>query len=174
MRRLLITSTVLILLAAWASGQPGNTGTLASEQLKLFQPNRELLENLVAHSVELASATSPVARVKACHEAAKDLGKALKDASELDDADRVAELSEHLTAVIRHGLVPTIDEAQRTITVTNADDLFRATREANIDVERYVQSISAIGKTGTSSRVRSAREELNAARELLSERHRSK
>ena len=171
MRRLVTTSFALALLAAFASGQPTG-GPLAGEQLKLFQSNRELLENLIERSVDLANADTPVAKIKACHESTKDLGRAIKDAADRDDADRVAELSEHLTAVIHHGLVPTIDRARAIIPIgTPAErELYDLTIEAGLDARRFELSIPALGKVGASNRVREARAKLQIAGESLNER----
>ena len=176
MRRLVFTSFVLTLLAAWASGQSATSGPLAGEQLKLFQSNRELLENLVEHSVDLANADTPLAKIKACHESTKDLGRAIKDAADRDDADRVAELSEHLTAVIHHGLVPTIDDARTTVPMgTQAEkELFELTSLATQDAERFELAIPALGKVGTSNKVRDARTKLRGANEGLKDRNRSR
>lgn len=176
MRRFATTVAVLALLATWAGAQSSNPAPLAGDQLKLFQSNRELLENLIEHGIELANADSPVARVKACHESAKDLGRALRDAAGLDDADRVAELGDHLTAVIRHGLVPTIDDARKTIPVgTPADqELVELTLRVTADTRQFELSIPALGKLATSVKVKDARAKLLAAGESLNERNRNR
>lgn len=168
MRRLAFTTLVLLALAAVGSGQPA-AGPLAGEQLHLFQSNRELLENLIEHSVELANADTPVAKVRACHEATKDLGRALKEAADRDDADRVAELSDHLTAVIRHGLAPTVTDARGVIPVGTPpfQQLQDLTAQAAADAERYELSIPAIGKVGGSAKVKDARGKLHDARGLI-------
>lgn len=176
MRRFAITVAALALLAAWAGAQSSNPAPLAGDQLKLFQSNRDLLENLIEHGIELANADTPVARVKACRESAKDLGRALRDAAGLDDADRVAELGDHLTAVLRHGLVPTIDDARKTIPVgTPADqELVELTARATEDAQQFELSIPARGKLAQSSKVNDVREKLRAAGESLVERNRSR
>ncbi|QEL15925.1 hypothetical protein [Limnoglobus roseus] len=174
MRRLVFTSFVLMLLTAWVSGQPAATGPTAGEQLHMFQRNRDLLENLVEHSVELANANTPVGKVRACHESTKDLGRAIKDAADRDDADRVAELSEHLTAVIKFGLVPTVDDARTIIPVGTPDyqQLLDLTAQANGDAERFELSIPALGKIGASNKVSEARGKLHAVCVTLAERTR--
>ncbi len=168
MRRLAFSTFVLVALSAWVSGQPA-AGPLAGEQLHLFRGNRELLENLVEHSVELANADTPVGKVRACHESTKDLGRAMKDAADRDDADRVAELSELLTAVIRFALVPTLGEARVAIPVgTPAYQRLRDLTElATADAERFELSIPALGKIGASNKVKDARGKLHEARGLL-------
>lgn len=172
MRRFAATTVLLAALAAWASGQPSTAGPTAGEQLRLFMKNRDLLENLVEHSVALANADTPVAKVRACHETAKDFGRALKDAADRDDADRIAELSEHLTAVITHGLVPTIDAARGVIPVGTpaAKELLEVSQQATTDAEGFELSIPALGKVGASNKVKDARTKLREARETLTVR----
>ncbi len=176
MRRLVFTTFVLTLLSVWASGQSAPGGPLAGEQLKLFEGNRGLLEELVDRTVELANADTPVAKVRACHESTKALGRALRDAADRDDADRVTELSDHLTAVINHGLVPTIDDARKTVPVgTQAEkELFELTSVATQDAERFELAIPALGKVGGSSKVQDARAKLRGANEGLKDRNRSR
>jgi hypothetical protein len=176
MRRLATTFVVLIAIAAWAGAQSNPSAPLAGEQLKLFQSNRELLENLVEHGVELANADTPVAKVKACHASAKDLGRALRDAADRDDPDRVAELGDHLSAVLRHGLVPTIDDARRVVPVGTAAEaeLVELTLAATEDAKKFELSIPALGKVGTSAKVKDTRAKLQLAGAALVERNRSR
>lgn len=176
LRRFLFAAFALTALAVAAGAQFAPGGPLAAEQLKMFRSNRELLENLVEHGVELANADTPVAKVKACRESAKDLGRALKDAVDRDDADRVAELGDHLAAVIRHGLLPTIDEARTTIPVGTdaAKDLADQTDLATQDARRFELSLPALGKVGASVKVKDLREKLRAAGDELTDRNRSR
>jgi hypothetical protein len=169
MTRFATTLCVLAALAVFAGAQSNPAAPLAADQLKLFQSNRELLENLVEHGVDLANADTPVDRVKACHESAKDLGRALRDAAERDDPDRVVELGDHLAAVLRHGLVPTLDVARRTVPAgTPAErELRDVARIASDDVHRFTLAIPAIGKVGASTKVQDLRANLRSAGESL-------
>ena len=100
MKRLFFATLLFATFAALASGQPTTPGPIAFEQLKLFKSNRELLEDLVSRSVDLANANDPLTRAKACQKATSDIGRAMGTAVRADDADRVAELGEYLTALI--------------------------------------------------------------------------
>lgn len=164
MRRFAATAVVLTALAACASGQP-SAGPTAAEQLRLFTKNRDLLEGLVEHTVALANADTPVAKVRACHASARDVGRALKDAADRDDADRIAELSEHLTAVIRHGLAPTIGAARDVIPAGTpaAKELQEVSALAADDAKAFELAIPALGKAGASGRVKDARTKLREA-----------
>ncbi len=169
MTRFAATLAVLTALAAWAGAQSNPTAPLAGEQLKLFQSNRELLESLVEHGVELANADTPVAKVKACRASAKDLGRALRDAADRDDPDRVAELGDHLAAVIRHGLAPTLDAARRVVPAGTAAEaeLAEQARAATDDAKAFELSIPALGKVGASAKAKDARAKLQLAGEAL-------
>lgn len=176
MRRLATTLFVLIALATWAGAQSSPAAPLASEQLKLFQSNRQLLENLVEHSVELVNADTPVEKVRVCHELTCDLGRALRDAADRDDPDRVVELGDYLAATIRLGLLPTIDDARRIVPVgTQAEkELVELTARATNDAKNFELSIPAIGKVGTSAKVKSVRDRLNHASTELTQRNHSR
>jgi hypothetical protein len=164
MRRLLFTLALMPLVAMMAPGQSA-LRPLAADQVKLFRANRELLEDLVQHTVELAKADTPVARAKACLDTTQDLGRAMQNAIAVDDAERVAELSEYLAAVIAQSLQPTIDEGRRVIPVgTPAErDLAAVRSQAVKDTQIWENAIPAIGKIGTSAKVRTAREYLQKA-----------
>lgn len=169
MTRFAATLAILTAFAAWAGAQSNPSAPLAAEQLRLFQSNRELLENLVEHSVELANADTPVAKVKACRASAKDLGRALRDAADRDDPDRVAELGDYLAAVLRHGLAPAINEARRTIPAGTAAEaeLAEQARAATEDAKAFELSIPALGKVGASAKAKDARAKLQHAGEAL-------
>ncbi len=176
MHRLRFLSTVFALsaLALWAGAQAPAQAPLAAEQLKLFQSNRDLLERLVEHGVELANADTPVARVKACHESVKDLGRALRYAAESDDPDRVVELGDYLSNMIQKSLVPSIDDAQKIIPAgTDAEkELLDLTNRAAEDAKNFKQSIPFRGKIGDSTKVDETRTRLANASQSLTERKR--
>src|SRR6476659_8542934 len=110
---LLITFSAL---AAWAGAQGPAPALSAEQRAQLFKSNRTLLENLVENGITLADADEPLRRAAACQATALTLGNYLKRAATEDqNPDRVVELAELMTAVVRGGLVPNADEADRTI-----------------------------------------------------------
>jgi hypothetical protein len=116
MRRFGLTSLVLLALAAWAGAQgPQQASLSAADQLRLHRANRVLLADLVDRGIELGRASHPIDRAEECRKTARALGVALQKAADADDADRVAELGNHLELVVRDGLVPSLDEAKRHI-----------------------------------------------------------
>ena len=120
MTRPALTAVVLASLAAWAGAQ-GPAPTTAAERLRLHRANRTLLTDLVGSGVRLAGADSPVARAEACQQTARAVGIAVRRAAEANDADRVAELGDHLDALVRDGLVPVLDDATRTVPAESPD-----------------------------------------------------
>ncbi len=115
-----ITAVVLASLAAWAGAQ-GPAPSAAAERLRLHRANRTLLTDLVGGGVRLAGADNPVARAEACQQTARAVGIAVRRAAEANDADRVAELGDHLDALVRDGLVPVLDDGFRTIPAESPD-----------------------------------------------------
>ena len=169
MKRLFFATLLFAAFAALASGQPTTPGPLASEQLKLFKSNRELLEDLVSRSVDLANANDPLTRAKACQKATADIGRAMGTAVRADDADRVAELGEYLTALMDQGLTPTLTDARRQNPVGSPGEveLVQFHERATLEAEQLELSIPALGRIGTSARVKDARAKLHTAREAL-------
>ena len=102
-------------LSAWAGAQAPRPALTADEQIRLHRANRILLADLVDRGIELGKANHPIDRAEECRKTARVLGVALQKAAENDDADRVAELGNHLELVIRDGLVPMLDDAKRNI-----------------------------------------------------------
>src|SRR3954469_25157583 len=97
---------MLATLSAWASAQNTSGPTTAAEHLKLMQTNRKLLEELVEEGVQLGDANTNLDRATQCQQVANRLTRELKNAVERDDADRVAEMSDHFSSLINSGFLP--------------------------------------------------------------------
>jgi hypothetical protein len=143
------TLAVFLVLAAWAGAQsPGAPVLTAAKRLELHRANRTLLADLIDGGVKLANAERMPDRAETCQKTARALGIALRKAAEARDTDRVAELGEHLTAVVRDGLVPILTEGTRTIPAESPDagrlKAVRATAAKDLDEAR-----SAISPAGT-------------------------
>lgn len=167
-----VGSTVLFFLAlsAWAGAQGSPRPSLsAADQIRLHRANRVLLADLVDRGVELGNASHPVDRAEACRKTARVLGVALQKAAEADDADRVAELGNHLELVVRDGLVPILDEAKRNIHPMSPDAarLKAVLENASGDLEWAWSAIPTTGKSGDSARVRDISSKLGGLREKL-------
>jgi hypothetical protein len=113
--RAALTLSLFAGLSLWASAQP--RATEFHRQLKQFEANRLLLDQLIDHGLDLSSVErggNSLVRAEECREAAATLAAALK-AARPDDPERVAELSDHVAAVVRDGLVPNLAQAGKDI-----------------------------------------------------------
>jgi hypothetical protein len=107
---------ISLALSAWAGAQgPEHSALSAADQLRLHRANRVLLIDLVDRGIELGKASHPIDRADECRKTARVLGVALQQAAEKEDADRVAEIGNHLELVLRDGLVPMLDDAKRNV-----------------------------------------------------------
>ena len=150
------TLAFFLALSAWAGAQaPQRTALSADEQIRLHRANRVLLAELVDRGIELGKANHPVDRVEECRKTARVLGVALQQAAEKDDADRVAELGNHLEIVVRDGLVPMLDDAKRTIHPMSPDAVrLKSIRENAAGDLEWASTVPSTGKLGNNSRVR--------------------
>ena len=111
MTRTALTLTLFAGLSLWASAQ--ERATEFHQQLKQLEANRLLLDQLIDHGLNLSSPEkggSSLARAEECRLAAVTLAAALK-AAPANDPERVAELSDHVAAVVRDGLLPNLTDA---------------------------------------------------------------
>ncbi len=165
---LLITSAVL---AAWAGAQGPPPALSASERVELFRKNRTLLENLVENGIGLADANDPLKRAEASRATATTLGNYLKRAAtEGQSPDRVAELAELMAVVVREGVVPNADEADRLIppqSRAERDRLAKVQTGTAADLDAIRQAIPTGGKVGDSEKVRAALDALTGLKDRL-------
>jgi len=156
-------------LAAWAGAQGPAPGLSAADRLRLHRANRTLLADLVSAGVALGGADRPVARAETCQESARVIGIALRKAAEAQDADRVAELGDHLDHMVRDGLVPLLDEVRQTTPAESPDGKrLKAVREgAAGDLDWVRAAIPPAGKVGDSARVKDVSAKLDGLRQQL-------
>ncbi len=114
MTRLLLTLAAGTLLTLWAGAQTSPAPVLAADRLRLLHANRSLLEDLLDRGVKLGDAAGPLDRADQCRLALGTLTDAMNRATEEPavDADRVAELTDHLTELVQSGLTPTLAVAR--------------------------------------------------------------
>jgi hypothetical protein len=169
--RAALTLTLFAGLSLWASAQ--SQAPLMDRQLKQFEANRLLLDQLLDHGLNLSSAERggfPLARAEECRLAAEKLEDALKDASATDsDPERVAELCDHIAAVVRDGLVPNLDQARKDIPPGSPD--YKRFTDLSSQSSDYVAGLVAAfptgGRLGTSPEVTAARSKLADAGRLI-------
>ena len=161
MTRTALTLTLFAGLSVWASGQDRAP---VHKQLKQFEVNRLLLDRLIDHGLNLSSAEkggNSLARAEECRLAAATLAAALR-AAPADDPERVAELCDHITAVVRDGLVPNLTRANQDIK-PGSQDYERLTELSELssrDVTAYVAAFPSGGRLDGSPKVEAARNRL--------------
>ncbi len=162
--RPLLVFAALAALAAWVSAQPGYTPT-AADSLKMLKANRGLYEELTKSALALADRNTSLDRADECRKVADRLAREAREAVDHKDADRLAEVSDHLHAVTADGLAPNLAEARQEIKPKSADfkRLQEVHQEAFDSLTRTVNAVPTDGELGTSKRVQVARERLSAA-----------
>jgi hypothetical protein len=106
-------------------------------------------------------------RAERCRKATSTLGAELRTVAADSSAnpDRVAELSEHLTTVVRDGLAPTLAEArgQHRPGSPGYEKLKKVYTEARAELEQTRNAIPTDGKVGRSRLVKEATQKLSDA-----------
>ena len=153
------------LLSTWASAQNANGPTTAADHLGLMKSNRKLLEELIEEGVRLGDANTNLERAADCQSVANRLGRELKRAIDLDDADRVVEMSDHFSALIQSGFLPNLESAKESIPLGSPDypRLVAIHTTAANSLDAVKSLIPTEGKLSKIQRVRAARIKLEAA-----------
>lgn len=166
-----MTRTTIVLIAAaglsaWVSAQSLPVGTTAAEQLHLFQANRPLLEEILDHGLKLSQADTHADRAEECRRTTRTISLALRwEAENAADPGRVAELSDHLTRMVRDGLAPTLADGLRAVP-PQSPDFDRLTRVRDL-AGREVWAVEELIPAEGPPQVRDARARLADAARLL-------
>jgi hypothetical protein len=163
MRRAMLTLIVFATLSVWAGAQ--NTAPLTAEiQVKQFKANRDLIQNLVDHGINLSNADSPLTRAEACRLTSLTLVNSLERAAGAEDAERVAEFGNLFGEIVRDGLVPNLEAAKKHITDDRSPDAGRwrtVKDDARRDLEAVRKAIVNAGKVGDNDKVKTALQLIN-------------
>lgn len=167
MTRTALTLLTAAGLSAWAAAQVP-PAPLAIGQARLLTANRDLLQALLTDGLAASDAgDSTLDRIAACRRAAQTLSRSLKEECQRDapDADRVAELGDHLGEVLKDGLAPALDRARAAYHDGSPDfPKFRdLDKQSAADARAAAGLIPAAGKLGDRGNVRDARGRLTAA-----------
>jgi hypothetical protein len=162
--RPLLVTVALAALAAWVSAQPGYNPS-AAHSLRMLKANRGLYEELTKSALALSDKNTSLDRADECRKVADRLAREAREAVDRKDADRLAEVSDHLHAVTSDGLAPNLAEARRDIAPKSPDygRLQEVHQEAFDSLTRTANSVPTDGELGTSKRAQAAREKLAAA-----------
>jgi hypothetical protein len=160
--RTALTLTLFAGLSLWASGQ--DRAPDFHQQLKQLEANRLLLDQLIDHGLNLSSAEkggNSLAKAEECRLAAATLVAALK-AAPGDDPERVAELCDHIAAVVRDGLVPNLAQAGKDIPPGSQEykRLTEVSSGSSEDVAALVAAFPTGDRLDKSSKVADARTRL--------------
>lgn len=172
MTRAALTLTIFLALAAW-SGAQGPSPTLPIDvQLRMHRENRILIGDLVRQGLALSEKDDAVGRAEECEKTVRSLGAALRRAAETQNADRAAELGDHLESVLREGLLPNIDEAIRTIDPASPEwARLKTVRERTArGLDDLRDTIPTTGKLGNNSKLQSLRDKLAAFKDTVKEK----
>jgi hypothetical protein len=154
----------LAALAAWVSAQPGS-GPTAGDHLHMLRANRGLYEDLTASALAMADKNTSLDRADECRKVADRLAREVRQAVDKNDADRLAEVSEHLLSVTTDGLAPNLSDARRDISPKSPDyPRLREVHEQAFDtLTRTANAVPTDGELGGSKRAQTAREKLAKA-----------
>jgi hypothetical protein len=103
---------VLFASMAWADSQGGPS---AAARAELLRRDRALIEHVVTNSIRLAGAPDPLNRADACGELVGQLAEEIRSANLAGDTERVVELSQHLSVVVKLGFVANLTAARSAI-----------------------------------------------------------
>lgn len=161
MARTALSLVIVAGLSAWAAAQAVPT---AAEQARLFERNRDLLQTLLSDGLAAAD-DGPLTRIAACRQAARTLSRALDDACQMEEPDRVAELGDHLGDVLADGLVPALASARTVYTPGSPgyEEFQKLDADSAADARTVAGLIPAAGKLGDRPDVRAARGKLTTA-----------
>lgn len=167
MTRSALTLAAAAVLCTLAAADAPPAGPTAAEQLKLLKSNRDLLEDLIDHGINVSKPATILDRTNECRKAAGTLANALARAAEESspDADRVVELSEHLGSLWSDGLTPNLQTATAQIPPESPEygRLKDVSKWAAADAAKVQLAIPADGRLARSPKVQKAREQLAAA-----------
>lgn len=153
------------LISAWASGQNATGPLTAAEHLNLLKTNRKLLEELLDEGVKLGDSNNNLDRAAQCQSVAVRLTRELKSAVDLDDADRVTEMSDHFSTLIQSGFLPNLATAKENIPVGSPEypRLLAIHTDAAKNLDTVKVLIPTEGKLAKKKGISDARAKLQAA-----------
>lgn len=111
--RTLFAVVAFAALSGWVSGQ--GPRRIADEEAALLKKNRRLLEGLLDDGLALTASETALDRAAACRRATDRLTGELTEAVRGENADRVNEIGEQLTALLADGFLPPFAAAQAEI-----------------------------------------------------------
>lgn len=116
MIRRIVSLLAVAVACGFAGAQSSRSGLTASQQQKLFQKNRAMIQAIISSNLEMSkNSGSALSRANSYRPIITEFEKELSNAAEVEDAGRIAELGKHFDTVMRQGLAPTLKAAARQI-----------------------------------------------------------
>jgi hypothetical protein len=171
MMRYVVSTAILMTLAALLGAQDPRTGPSARQRAELLQRNYGVAERLVDGSLALAKTSSSLDRSTSYDEIIRTLEKEIKEAAQAGDAERVAELTDHLSRLMNEGLLPNLQKARQVISANSPDekslfDLRDLARRMTVEIADTVAHSTVADKP----EVRAKLNDLRAAREQVEQK----
>jgi hypothetical protein len=168
MTRYVVSTVILMALAALLGAQDPRTGPNKDQRAALLQRNYGVAERLVDGSLQLAKTSSSLERSASYDEIIRKLEEEIKQAAQAGDAERVAELTDHLSHLINKGLLPNLEKARHVISANSPDEesLFKLrdlARRMTIEIADTVAHSTVAGKPEVQAKLN----DLRAAREQV-------
>lgn len=168
MTRTALTLTLFVGLSLWVSGQNGVPAFY--RQLDQLKANQPLLDQLINCGLNLSSADkggNSLDRAEECRVAATKLAAALTTAPP-NDAERVAELSDHIAAIVREGLIPNLTDAHNSVgSQEQREKLATISKDARANLSDFDKSLPSGEVYDRSASLTAARKKLTEARQML-------
>jgi len=120
--RYVVSTAILMALAALLGAQDPRTGPSARQRAALLQRNYGVAERLVDGSLALAKTSSSLDRSTSYDAIIRNLEEEIKKAAQAGDAERVAELTDHLARLMNEGLLPNVEKARQVISANSPDE----------------------------------------------------
>jgi len=115
----MIRQILSISVATWAAVTVGAQGPDALEpgqRRELYKKNRPVIEALVLQTVESSKTPSDhLKRADAYYPVLYQFSVEIQTANQAREANRVTELTGHLTVLLKDGLAPTLDKAKKQV-----------------------------------------------------------
>jgi len=167
MKRLALTLCAFALLCVWADAQTAPAPVLAADRLRLLHANRGLLEDLLGRGLKLGTASGKLDRAEECRLTLATLTDAVNRATEEPavDADRVAELTDHLTELVQSGLVPTLAQAREGVRAGSpgAEQLAKIETAATTELTAVHNQFLLDPRLARSAKLKTCQDRLRAA-----------
>ena len=163
MTRYVVSTVMLMALSALLGAQDPRAPLKASQRAELLQRNFGVAERLVDGSLQLAKTSSSLERSTSYDDIIRSLEKEIKQAAQAGDAERVAELTGHLSRLVNEGLLPNLDKARRVISANSPDekslfDLRDLARRMTDDIDNSVAHSTVAGNSEVQMKLKDLRD----------------